>query len=83
MIVTKILVERLALLAPKIVSSNQRGFILGRTIFYCICTALEAANLLRGNVAIKIDIKKAFDTLHCDFLMDVLEAFGFHQKFSS
>lgn len=61
MIVTKILVERLALLAPKIVSSNQRGFIL----------------------TIKIDIKKAFDTLHCDFLMDVLEAFGFHQKFSS
>lgn len=34
-----------------------------------------------GNVALKIDISKAFDTLHWPFLRSVLEKFGFDPKF--
>lgn len=34
-----------------------------------------------GNVAIKVDITKAFDTLSWDFMIHVLQAFGFHQTF--
>lgn len=34
-----------------------------------------------GNLAIKFDIRKAFDTLDWNFLLKVLQAFGFHQQF--
>lgn len=66
-IITEVLADRLALVAPKIVSDNQRGFIRGRQIADCICTASEAINLLKkrafgGQIALKIDIKKVFDT---------------------
>ncbi|CAL0326169.1 unnamed protein product [Lupinus luteus] len=85
-IITKVLADRLALIAPKIVSSQQRGFIKGRQIHDCICIASEAINLLDhksfgGNLAIKLDIKKAFDTIDWQFLMDTLKAYGFCDTF--
>ncbi|KAL6190669.1 hypothetical protein ACLB2K_037063 [Fragaria x ananassa] len=54
--------------------------------FDCIMSTSECFNLLDnkcygGNVAIKVDITKAFDTLSWDFLLSVLQAFGFHQVF--
>ncbi|XP_019432044.1 PREDICTED: uncharacterized protein LOC109339110 [Lupinus angustifolius] len=86
-IITKILADRLAKIAPKIVSRQQRGFIKDRHIQDCICIASEAINLLDhktlgGNLAIKLDIKKAFDTLDWDFLLATLKAFGFSNKFT-
>lgn len=62
------------------------GFIHGRDIKDCICTASEAANLLHnkafgGNLALKIDITKAFDTLEWPFLLQVLRNFGFNTFF--
>lgn len=58
----------------------------GRNIADCILSTSECFNLLDnkcygGNVAIKVDITKAFDTLSWDFLFMVLEAFGFCQVF--
>ncbi|CAJ2672049.1 unnamed protein product [Trifolium pratense] len=46
----------------------------------------EAANLLHnksygGNLALKIDITKAFDTLDWSFLLKVLKTFGFNEMF--
>lgn len=85
-IITKVIAARLAKIAPKIISVNQRGFISGRSILDCICLASEAVNLLDkkcfgGNMALKIDIKKAFDTSYWCFLLKVLKAFGFHPLF--
>ncbi|XP_019459896.1 PREDICTED: uncharacterized protein LOC109359653 [Lupinus angustifolius] len=34
-----------------------------------------------GNLAIKLDVRKAFDTIDWDFLLDTLHAFGFDSKF--
>ncbi|XP_045802493.1 uncharacterized protein LOC123896099 [Trifolium pratense] len=87
-IITKILADRLAVIAPKIVSEHQRGFVQGRHIYECICIASEAINMLDkksfgGNMAMKIDIKKVFDTLDWSFLLKVLQAFGFNHKFCS
>lgn len=67
-IVTKVLADRLAMEAPKVISENQRGFVKGRQITDCICIASESINLLDkrasgGQLAMKIDIKKAFDTV--------------------
>lgn len=87
-IITKVLADRLACIAPKILSENQRGFIRERHISDCICIASEAINMLDkknfgGNLALKIDIKKAFDTLDWNFLLQVLQSFGFDSKFCS
>jgi len=68
-IISKILANRLASIAARIVSSNQNGFIKGRHMKDCIGITSEAINMLSkkipsGNVAFKIDISKAFDTLN-------------------
>lgn len=85
-IITKVMADRLANVAPKILSENQRGFIKGRSINDCICITSEAINLLDkkvfgGNVALKVDISKAFDTMEWQFLLTVLNSFGFDPKF--
>lgn len=78
-IITKVLADRLSSIAPKVISDQQRGFIKGRHIFDCICIASEASNMLDsrafgGNLAMKFDIKKAFDTLDWGFLMTSLSS---------
>lgn len=85
-IITKVLVDRLAMIAPNIISDNQRGFIRERHIKDYVCITSEAMNLLDkkafgGNLAIKIDIKKAFETMDWNFLIKALRAFGFSDKF--
>lgn len=64
-IVTKIIDDRLALVASRILSPQQFGFTKRHNISDCIIAASECVNLLdkKGIVAIKIDIKKAFDSL--------------------
>lgn len=67
-IISKILADRLASLMPLLVFKEKKGFIRGRNIRDCIFLASEALNLLDrksfdGNVAIKVNINKAFDTL--------------------
>jgi ribonuclease HI len=85
-IISKIIADRLASIMPDLISVEQKGFIHGRDIKDCLCTASEAANLLHnksfgGNVALKIDITKAFDSLEWSFLLKVLKLFGFNDVF--
>ena len=84
-IITKIIADRLNSIASSIVSHHQFGFIRGHRIYDCIAIASEAINCLDSsngrNMAIQIDIKKAFDTLNWDFILQVLKGFGFCDKF--
>lgn len=85
-ILSKILADRLASILPNIISKEQRGVIEGRNIKDCIATTSEAINLLDkkcfgGNLALKIDVSKAFDTLSWSFLLKVLRQFGFNATF--
>ncbi|KAK2388551.1 hypothetical protein QL285_062226 [Trifolium repens] len=85
-VISKIIADRLASIMPVIVSEEQKGFIHDRNIKDCLGIASEAANLLHnksfgGNLALKIDINKAFDTLDWQFLLKVLTAFGFNDTF--
>jgi len=71
-----------------IISPEQRGFIQGRNIKDCIYITSEAINQLHnksfaGNLAFKVDIAKAFETLEWSFLLKVLNRFGFNTKFCS
>jgi hypothetical protein len=71
---------------PGIISKEQRGFIHGRQMKDCICVTSENIYLTHkksfgGNLALKIDISKAFDTLDWGFLLMVFHAFGFNSTF--
>lgn len=81
-IISKFLVDRLAYIAPRIISNQQRGFLRDRSIFGCICITSKAVNLLncksfKGNIAMKSNIRKSFDTLDWAFLAHDLKAFRF------
>jgi len=85
-VVTKVIEDMLARNLPNIISEEQRGFMRGRNVKDCIALASEAINVLDrrsfgGNLALKIDVYKAFDTLNWEFLIKVLKAFGFNDKF--
>jgi hypothetical protein len=85
-IISKVIADRLASIMPTLISEEQKGFIHGRNIKECLCIASEAANLLHnktigGNLALKIDITKAFDTFEWSFLLKVLKSFGFNEVF--
>lgn len=72
-------------MASKNISLEQSGFIQGRKIEECIGITSEMFNMLHsktfgGNMALKIDVRKAFDTLDRDFLLKVLQSFGFNSK---
>ncbi|XP_039682998.1 uncharacterized protein [Medicago truncatula] len=85
-IITKILADRLACITSRIISVEQRGFVRDRNISDCVIIASEAINSLDkrqygGNIAIKVDISIAFDILDWNFLIDVLNNFGFSTTF--
>jgi len=85
-IISKILVDRLALVTARIISPNQYGFVQGRQIQDCIGIPSEAINMFSkmvrgGNVAYEVDIQKPYDTLSWKFLLLVLKRFGFHPSF--
>ncbi|KAK9289093.1 hypothetical protein L1049_017564 [Liquidambar formosana] len=87
-IIPKILADRLAPIAHWIISPNQTAFIKGRKITENIGLASECLNLLDhksygGNVGLKLDIAKTFDTLSWSFLLQVLSKFGFNDKFTA
>lgn len=80
-IISKIIVNRLTTFMPNIDSKDQIGFIKGRCIRDRIYIASKAINNLnnnyfRGNLAIKVVIAKAFDTISLDFFLYVLKKFG-------
>lgn len=67
-IITNILADILAIATTQIISENQRRFIRDKHISDYVIIASKAINLLDkrqfgGNLALKIDIWKAFDTL--------------------
>ncbi|KAL6204731.1 hypothetical protein ACLB2K_021998 [Fragaria x ananassa] len=87
-IIPKILASRLGPIAARIISPKQGAFIPARRITSCIGTVSECFNLLdhkaySGNVGIKVNIAKAFNTLHWDFLHRVLKNFGFSNIFTN
>lgn len=84
-LISKIVAYRLSSILPSIISPEQKGFIAGRSVKDGICLTSEAINLLgyksfSGNVALKIDISKAFDSLNWDFILKTLSCFGFSDK---
>lgn len=88
--ISKIMVNRMKLLLPSIVSEQQNAFVKGRLITDNILTAYECLHAMknsgkggRNSVAIKLDISKAYDWLEWDFIRAVLLRLGFNDKWVS
>ncbi|KAJ4710362.1 RNA-directed DNA polymerase (Reverse transcriptase) [Melia azedarach] len=85
-IILKIMADRLKGVVERIISPQQHAFIRGRSISDAIALVSENFQLLNrrikgGNVGIKLDIAKAFDTMDWSFLLQVLARFGFDDCF--
>lgn len=83
---SKLMANRLKRILPSVIDQAQSAFIPGRSISDNIIMAQE---LFRGytretgtsKCALKVDLHKAFDSLHWDFLIELLHKMNFPPKF--
>lgn len=85
-ILSRIILDRLEGILPRLISSNQSGFVKGRTIIENVLLTQELVTDIskRGkpaNVVIKLDMAKAYDRVSWFFLMKVLKKMGFDGRF--
>lgn len=81
-VISKILADRLSVMLPFIISREQTEFVKGRSMHENISLAHEMIatidnKVARGNIAIKLDMAKAYDRVNWRFLLRVLKHFGF------
>ena len=80
-----VITKRLKTVLEKVISKTQRGFIPGRQISDCtrliydIMYSIDHQN--SSGLLMLIDFEKAFDSISWHFLYDVLDFFGFSNKF--
>ncbi|CAN1178481.1 Transposon TX1 uncharacterized 149 kDa protein [Linum perenne] len=84
--ITKILTARIAICFPEVISSTQSAFVKGRSIGDNISMAHELVNgyhlkHVTPRCAIKIDLRKAFDSVDIAYVLKVMEAMGFPKRF--
>jgi hypothetical protein len=83
-LVSKLMANRLAPSLPRLVGINQSAFIKGRYILDNYKYVQRAAVLFRkrkiSKILLKVDISKAFDTLSWPFLIEILHARGFSNR---
>ncbi|XP_060195103.1 uncharacterized protein LOC132624322 [Lycium barbarum] len=83
-IVSKVLNNRFSKILPKIISSNQSGFMKGSAIGENVLLAQEIVHDIRkpnkgGNVVIKLDMSKAYDRISWNFICVVMRKMGFNE----
>ncbi|KAI0497209.1 hypothetical protein KFK09_020431 [Dendrobium nobile] len=87
-VAAKVLLNRLIMIIPKIISEEQAAFIQGRSISDHFLIAQEVfhkfgfSNSNKGLVAYKIDMEQAYDSMSWGTLEGVLKYFDFPPKFS-
>ena len=89
-IVAKVLANRLKILLPKLISEHQSAFISGRLITDNILIAHETLHHLKskrasrmGYMALKLDMRKAYDRVEWVFLEKIMLKMGFNVRWVS
>lgn len=85
-VVSKMLTNRLKQILPEIISPNQSAFVAGRTIVQNILICQDLVRLYNrkqttSRCLIKIDLRKAYDTVEWEFVAEMLHALKFPQQF--
>lgn len=82
-ILAKVLANRLKIILPEIISENQSAFVPGRSITDNVLVAFEIIHHMKirsrgqkGEVALKLDISKAYDKVNWSFFMPKNEVDG-------
>jgi hypothetical protein len=85
--ITKVLTNRLAPVAKKIIDRNQSGFVKGRNILEGIVVLHEVLHELRiskqKGLILKLDFEKAYNRVRWSFLEQVMRGRGFPEAWIS
>lgn len=83
-ILSKVLCNRLKSILPDLIDKTQSAFVKGRNIQDNVIIAFEALHSMKrktrgnfGEMALKIDISKAYDRVDWTYLEAVLQKLGF------
>lgn len=86
-ILAKVLANRLKKILPVTISENQSAFVPGRSITDNVLIAFEMIHFMRrrksrqdGEVALKLDISKAYDRVRWSYLWYRMRIMGFSEK---
>lgn len=83
-ILAKVLSNRLKLVMPRIIGEVQSAFVGGQNILDGVLIANEIVDVWRKSkskgLILKLDFKKAFDSVNWAFLFSMLSNFGFGNK---
>lgn len=86
-ILAKVLANRLKMILPGLISENQSAFVPGRSITENVLIAFEVLHHMKrkrgrneGEVALKLDISKAYDRVDWDYLRIRMKSMGFCWK---
>ncbi|GJY30473.1 RNA-directed DNA polymerase, eukaryota [Tanacetum coccineum] len=86
-VITKILANRLSTVISDLVSNTQSAFVKDRQILdgpFILNEALAWCKRKKSQALIfKVDFAKAYDSVRWDFLLDVLQAYGFGSRWCS
>jgi len=85
-VISKIIANRLKLLLPNFIASNQSAFVKDRLLIENLLLATELVkdyhkDTISARCAIKVDISKAFDSVQCSILQNTLSAMNFSPIF--
>uniref|UniRef100_A0A803NEF2 Reverse transcriptase domain-containing protein n=1 Tax=Chenopodium quinoa TaxID=63459 RepID=A0A803NEF2_CHEQI len=85
-LISKLQCSRLKLVLPELISENQGAFVGGRSIMENIMVCqdmLKNYNNKRkaSKCTVKVDLRKAYDSVHWSFIRDMLMALNFPNQF--
>ncbi|XP_074317080.1 uncharacterized protein LOC141653264 [Silene latifolia] len=84
--ISKLLCNRLTRILPDLIAQNQGGFIQGRSIMENILICQDIIRLYERKAVsprclLKMDLQKAYDTIECEFLDQMLSALNLPDQF--